>query len=568
MRIVPRLLSRSLSSCQPRTRRSRCFLPPACWLALGLLAAPLGHLSAQVPAGISQARADYLEALTLAEEGSRPEALGLLAESLRFQPESNPAAPLAFELLTDMRTNSRLVLRGHRGVVLYAAYNPDGSKIVTASADHTARFWDARTGQPLGPALEHGDDVRMAEFSPDGMRVVTASEDRTAQVWDVATGQPVGKPMQSGEHEVRFARFSPDGKLIGTGAEEGMARVWDAATGEPAGPPMVYHGDVFAVNFSPDSRRVIVASAGGKTTVLDSVTARPAGAAVQHASNLFTAEFSADGRRLLTGSADGTARLWDADTGQEIGAAMRHGFWVESAAFNRESTRVVTASADHTARVWDAATGRAVTAPLRHADTVNHAAFSPDSARVATASRDGSARVWDAVTGDPLTLPLQLVGEVSRSVFNPAGDALLPVSRSSTVQVRDLAPQAVPPAWLADLAEFASTQVRYDALREPSYEKIRPLRERLLAARPGKGASWERFGRWYFQESAERPISPWSTVPLQQYVEGLIELGDRESLDYALTFTHDMPELSLRITERLGKLAPPAATPAPTKDDD
>ncbi len=568
MRTVTRSLPRSLPCGKSWSRRSRRFLSLACLLAVSLPGVPGHGLLGQTPTGISRARADYLQALTLAEEGSRPEALGLLAESLRLQPENNPAAPLTFELLTELRTNSRLALRGHRGTVLSAAYSPDGSKIVTASEDHTARLWDARTGQEFGPALAHGDDVRMAEFSPDGTRVVTASDDRTARVWDVGTGQPVGQPMQGSDHEVRFARFSPDGRLIGTGAEEGVARVWDAATGDPVSPPTVSRGDIFAVNFSPDSRKIIIANASGRAGVLDALTARSAGAGVQHGSNIFAAEFSPDGRRLLTASADGTARLWDAATGQGIGAAMRHGYWVESAAFNREATRVVTASADHTARVWDAANGQPVTAPLQHADAVYFAAFSPDSARVATASRDGSARVWDAVTGDPLTLPLKPGGEVTRSVFNPAGNALLLVSQSSMVQVRDLPPQSVPPAWLATLAEFASTQVRYDAGREPSYDKIRPLRAQLLAAHPGPGASWERFGRWYFQESADRPITPWSTVSLKQYVEGLIERGDKDSLDYALTFTHDMPELSIRITERLGKLAAPVASPAPVKGDD
>ncbi len=557
---------RTITPSFPGSWFRRCFLPLACGLAVGL---PGHGLPGQTPTGPSRARAEYLEALILAEEGSRPEALGLLAESLRLQPENNPAAPLTFELLAELRTNSRFVLRGHRGTVLYAAYSPDGSRIVTASADHTARLWDARTGQQIDPALEHHGDVRMAEFNLDGTRVVTASDDQTARVWDAATGQGVGKPMQGSEHEVRFARFSPDGRFIATGAEEGTARVWDAATGEPVSPPVVSRGDVFAVNFSPDSRKIVIANASGRVGVLDAVTARPAGAAVQHASNVFVAGFSPDGQRLLTASADGTARLWDAVGGQAIGAAMRHGYWVESAAFNREATRVVTASADHTARVWDAANGRAVTAPLRHADAVYQAVFSPDSARVATASRDGSARVWDAVTGNPLTLPLKPGGEVGQCVFNPAGDALLIVSQSPTVQVRDLAPQSVPPAWLAELAGFASTQVRYDALREPPYDKIRPLREQLLAAHPGAGASWERFGRWYFLESADRPITPWSTVSLRQYVEGLIASGDRDSLEYALTFTHDMPELSLRITELLGKQpAAPVASPAPVKEDD
>ena len=543
------------------------FQPLRLALAFAVSCCLRGRALAEPPPAISQARADYLEAIALADEGSKPEALARLAESLRLQPENNPAGALAFELLAELRANSGLTLRGHRGSVLAAAYSPDGSQIVTSSEDHTARVWDARTGQQIGPALEHGDDVRMAEFSPDGTRVVTASDDHTARVWEAATGQPVGQPMRGNEHEVRFARFSPDGTLVGTGAEEGLAQVWNAATGERVGPGVTYRGDIFQVNFSPDGRRIVVANAIGKAGILDARTQKPLAESLPHGSNIFTAAFSPEGQRILTASADGTARVWDAASGSPTGPVFRHGYWVASAAFNREATRVVTASWDHTARVWDAVSGQPVTPPLRHADAVFGASFSPDSARVATASRDGSARVWDAVSGDPLTLPMRAGGEMSACIFNPAGSSLLLVSQAPVVQMRDLAPQDVPPAWLATLAEFASTQVRYDALREPRYDQVRTLRERLLAVRPGTGASWERFGRWYFQESADRPISPWSTVSLREYVEGLAARGDKDSLDYALSFTRDMPDLALKITSLREKLAVPAAVP-PVKDDD
>jgi hypothetical protein len=45
--------------------------------------------------------------------------------------------------------------------------------------------WDAATGKPATSALEHHAEVWSAAFSPDGTRVVTASSDKTARVWNV-----------------------------------------------------------------------------------------------------------------------------------------------------------------------------------------------------------------------------------------------------------------------------------------------------------------------------------------------------------------------------------------------
>jgi hypothetical protein len=57
--------------------------------------------------------------------------------------------------------------------------------VITASEDNTARVWDAATGQPLTSPLEHQDQVVSAAFNPDGTRVVTARLDKTARMWDV-----------------------------------------------------------------------------------------------------------------------------------------------------------------------------------------------------------------------------------------------------------------------------------------------------------------------------------------------------------------------------------------------
>jgi WD40 repeat protein len=68
----------------------------------------------------------------------------------------------------------------------HSAFCPDGTTVLTASADQTARLWKASSGKDL-QRLTHDGMVSAASFSPDGGTVVTASNmDKMARLWDAA----------------------------------------------------------------------------------------------------------------------------------------------------------------------------------------------------------------------------------------------------------------------------------------------------------------------------------------------------------------------------------------------
>ena len=114
----------------------------------------------------------------------------------------------------------------HEGVVNAASFSPDGRRIVTASDDHTARVWDAESGNPLGEPMRHEGQVEWASFSPDGRRIVTvswrrivtASRDKTAQVWDAAADLDLLLPAWVPElaEALGGRRFIEEGLLVPT----------------------------------------------------------------------------------------------------------------------------------------------------------------------------------------------------------------------------------------------------------------------------------------------------------------------------------------------------------------
>src|ERR1700757_3632488 len=142
------------------------------------------------------------------------EGIALLARAIKFDPQNRIASERFFQELIIHREKALpplLASFAHQDQVHEATFSFDGTRVLTASAEHSAKLWEAASGKLLA-SFGHQGIVYHAAFSPDGARVLTASWDKTVKLWEAASG----KLLASFAHQgiVRWAAFSPDGARV------------------------------------------------------------------------------------------------------------------------------------------------------------------------------------------------------------------------------------------------------------------------------------------------------------------------------------------------------------------
>ena len=354
------------------------------------------------------------------------------------------APEIAGAQLQTLISRSRLtMIHGTDNKMLSAAFNPDGTRVVSGHDDGTLRLWDAATLQSAGPPWRgHTAPVTSVAFSPDGARIVSASEDTTLRQWDASTGNQIGEPLQGHALWVTSAAFSPDGKRIVSGSVDKTLRIWNAETGTAVGAPLSGHEDVvWSTAFSPDGSRIVSGSGDTTLRLWDAATGQPIGAPLRgHGRVVTSVAFSIDGTRIVSGGSDKALRFWDAITGEAIGAPLLgHTGEVRAVAFSPDGKRIVSGSLDKTLRQWNATTGQPIGTPLRgHTALVSSVAYSPDGAHILSASEDTSLRLWHTAAYEGIGRPLAGHEDAVTSVaFSPDGARIGSGSVDKTLRLWD-----------------------------------------------------------------------------------------------------------------------------------
>ena len=182
---------------------------------------------------------------------------------------SRRAPPGAFAWW-DETSDVTATVTGHRRNVRRFAFDRTGDRLVTASADGTARIWDAATRETLHVLTGHDDMIWDACFAFDDGDVLTCSADATVRRWDASSGEALATyPCGPGELVWSIAVHEESGRLAAAGTS-GVIRVFDVDAPEAA--PRVLEGHTAAVQqlaFDDDGARIYSAGADLSLRVWD-----------------------------------------------------------------------------------------------------------------------------------------------------------------------------------------------------------------------------------------------------------------------------------------------------------
>jgi WD40 repeat protein len=292
----------------------------------------------------------------LGPASTEKEARGHLIE---FRPDGKQFSVLhgGAALLWDVASNRQVgAALTHKGGVTAAAFNPEGTALLTAGGDGTTRLWDLVTRLPIGEPLRHASAIRTLAFAPDGRTFITTDQEDRMCRWDTASGQQVASVMHDADTKPRAGfrklSFTPAGDYIAEDSWEAL-RLWEADTGR-----FVVALPNLGFASSSDSKWLALIPGNryenppwGPVNLWDMVQRRRRGLP-ETSTNAYCLDFHSEGRILAAGR-EQAAGLWDVATGKPIGPPLDHPGSLFALHFSPDGRRLATCCDDDTARLWE-----------------------------------------------------------------------------------------------------------------------------------------------------------------------------------------------------------------------
>ena len=345
--------------------------------------------------------------------------------------------------LWQLGDGSRHTLAGHRGEGRSVQFSPDGSTLLSASADETLRLWNPAPAELLSPTGIYSVAVQPRRPDQAGEPLfAVAGWEGTITLWQPSAGQPprAVATLQSHQTPIEALAFSPDGALLASAGSDQDILIWRVTDGTRVAQLSGNPDRVTALGFFPDGTLLASAGAGPHLNLWPlnpdnpGTTSSPIEIPIDHAEDITSLSFSPDGEYLATGSYDRQTKLWRVRSGptptlELLDTLVGQAAAISSLQFSPDGQTLATGSWDNTIQLWQlkgqgagatATPGKTLTG---HTGGVTSLAFIPDEAGLISSGADGLVNLWHRADGELVKTLAGHQGPVRTvAVISPEGD--------------------------------------------------------------------------------------------------------------------------------------------------
>ncbi|QZZ18942.1 protein kinase [Leptothermofonsia sichuanensis E412] len=284
----------------------------------------------------------------------------------------------------------RCIHRFASGSRVYAIAVCPSRSILASTSGTMIKLWDLQTAQPLRPLTGHLDLIYALVASPDGSLLISGSADKSIRLWDLSSGQRLGT-LNLHTDTVLSLAISPDGQMLASGSLHDPIQLWDLGNQQQQGTFTGHPGRIDALAFNPDG--TLLASAGGESVItLWRVGSGQVERSLRgHTQAIVALAFSPDGKTLASGSWDGSVRLWSTQTWREKRVIRAEAARVCALAFSPDGKLL--ASGGDRLQLWNPRTGKELVT-LGGAEGISAIAFPMNATFLASGSWDGMIKTW------------------------------------------------------------------------------------------------------------------------------------------------------------------------------
>jgi WD40 repeat protein len=319
--------------------------------------------------------------------------------------------------------------------VLSVKWSPDGTKLLTVSADNTAKIADWPSQSTSNQSILKGFGSAVTSLAWNGMGTIIASghEDGSIREWNTQTGKPLSV-LLGNERQVWSVAWSPTGKALVSGGGDYSVRSWDVSTDTMS---LLYKHDqtifdnipgVFTVDWgakgdiaSGGSDGTVRIFSGGKVIILQ-----------QTRGTIFAVHWNPKQPQLVV--ADGNIHVWkmNPSPSSKMLACNVEGIWT-GAAFSPDGKQIAGTTNTGNLCIWDTQTFQAF---IPNTGLIAPLAWSPNGSQIAGISKEDPTQVQIVDAASEQSIGIIAIGDVVRSLaWKPDGTQLATGTQSGIIQI-------------------------------------------------------------------------------------------------------------------------------------